>query len=255
MGELARSGFRQHPCPQAFSGHCKRSPPARAGASLEPEVRYGGRSTVRFPDTCVRGETSRRKFIWRGSRSPGNSRLAQPIRIRQRRAARGWRPDRDLPPDGAGGYYRDSISTLLLQSALNAGAIISDCCAHAECGTSNGCMESFCDFGAGACAVAMYDGAACARSGCVDGICSGGACADLTSQGCVGDGFCTSCTYDSCTHSCDCSAIHTCYTEDYQCMDAYCDPGQGGCVTVPLNEGAACNTFGVNGLCTNGYCT
>lgn len=157
-------------------------------------------------------------------------------------------------PNGSGGYYRDSVPTLQLQSALNAGAIISDCCAHAECGTSTECSSAFCDFGAGACSVSNLDGNSCTRPGCVNGVCSAGACANPQPYFCPGDGVCNICTYDSCSHTCDCS-IKTCYTDDYQCMDSYCSTSAGGCVTEPYNEGATCDTFGVGGICTLGHCT
>ncbi len=156
-------------------------------------------------------------------------------------------------PDGAGGYYRDTVATIQLQSALDAGAIVSDCCADAECGESNACIESFCDFGAGACAITNLDGNSCERPGCANGVCSGGACADPRPYSC-GDGVCNICSYDSCSHTCDCY-IETCYTDDYQCMDAYCSTEVGGCVTEPMNDGGACDTFGVEGICTLGYCT
>ncbi len=52
-------------------------------------------------------------------------------------------------PDGGGGYYRDTVPTINLQAALNAGAIVSDCCANAECGTSSACVQAYCDFGVG----------------------------------------------------------------------------------------------------------
>src|SRR3954470_10833424 len=42
-------------------------------------------------------------------------------------------------PNGAGGYYRTSVPTIVLNTYLNSGSIISDCCAHAECGETNGC--------------------------------------------------------------------------------------------------------------------
>jgi hypothetical protein len=157
-------------------------------------------------------------------------------------------------PDGAGGYYRTSVPTIALNTYLNSGSIISNCCAHAECGASNGCMTAICDFGAGACAVSYANGAACERPGCSDGFCSGGACVDPTPMTCAGDGFCNDCFYDACAHQCECD-VQPCYVDDWQCQDAYCDPGQAACVLVPLNEGSTCDTFGVVGTCVMGYCT
>lgn len=197
--------------------------------------------------------STRRTFIWRGAAVLG---IAGSLsRFESASAAR--RGSNVVTaicrPDGAGGYYRDSVQTVVLQAALNSGAIISDCCAHAECGVSNGCMDAYCDFAAGACSISMYNGAACARPGCADGYCSGGVCNDPLRPLC-GASVCNNCTYDSCAHECNC-VVKACYTDDYQCMDAYCDPAQGGCVTEPLNEGAFCNTNGVEGICALGYCT
>ncbi|MCA9858964.1 MAG: hypothetical protein KC438_04540, partial [Thermomicrobiales bacterium] len=156
-------------------------------------------------------------------------------------------------PDGAGGYYPDSVSTVLLQSALNSGAIVSDCCSDAACGETNGCMSAYCDFDAGACAVSYANGASCERPGCADGYCSDGVCLDPTPYVCTGDGVCNICTYDACAHHCDCW-IRPCSVDDYQCARAYCSPGDGGCVQEPMNEGGYCDTFGVAGTCILGLC-
>lgn len=157
-------------------------------------------------------------------------------------------------PDGSGGYYRNSVPTVLLATHLAGGAIISDCCTHAECGPTNSCQTAVCNFTAGACNVTYNDGASCPRSGCAPGVCSAGACANPTPYTCGGDGVCNICTYDACAHTCNCW-VRPCYTDDYQCMDAYCDTGSGGCVNEPLNEGGYCNTNGVDGTCVMGYCT
>lgn len=98
------------------------------------------------------------------------------------------------------------------------------------------------------------DGNACTRPGCADGVCSAGVCADPTPYYCGGDGVCNICTYDACAHTCDCH-VETCYTPDWQCMDAYCSATAGGCVLEPYNEGQPCNTFGFDGVCVLGYCT
>lgn len=157
-------------------------------------------------------------------------------------------------PNGAGGYNRITVSTVLLNGYLNNGAIISDCCSHEECGESNACMNAYCNFQAGACAVDYYDGSPCSRGGCSDGFCSGGACYDPAPRSCSGDGFCNQCSYDSCLDRCDCY-VQPCYVDDYQCMMAWCDPDLASCMTEPINEGSPCNTFGVDGTCVLGYCT
>lgn len=157
-------------------------------------------------------------------------------------------------PDGAGGYYRDTVPTIQLQAALNDGAIISDCCAHAECGSSSECSNVYCDFAAGACAVDNLDGYSCARPGCANGRCLEGACVDPIPYYCPGDGVCNICSYDACAHSCDCW-VRPCYVNDYQCEDTYCDAAQGGCVVYPVNEGGACDTYGIEGVCIAGLCT
>ncbi len=199
------------------------------------------------------GKESRRRFLFRSAVATGvaGSLAGFDSASAARRGNNGV--SSICRPDGAGGYYRDSVPTVSLQAALNAGAIISDCCAHAECGTSGECVNAVCDFGAGACSVTHLNGNTCTRPGCVDGACSGGACADPIPHIC-GDGVCNTCSYDSCSHTCDCDIL-VCYTEDYQCMDAYCSSDDGGCVSYPINEGGACDTFGVAGVCTLGFCT
>jgi hypothetical protein len=157
-------------------------------------------------------------------------------------------------PDGGGGYYRTSVPTVLLQTYLNSGYIVSSCCAHAECGETNDCMSAYCDLGAGACSVSYANGAACARPGCTDGYCSAGLCQDPTPMVCAGDGYCNDCVYDACNHHCDCQ-VQPCYAQDWQCSDSYCDPSQAACVSVPLNEGSPCDTNGVAGTCVMGFCT
>lgn len=198
--------------------------------------------------------TSRRKFLGRGAVLAGVATAL--TRLDSASAAR--RGQNGISsicrPDGAGGYYRDTVATIRLQAALNAGAIQSDCCAHAECGASTECANAYCDFGAGACAVSNLDGAACTRPGCANGVCSGGGCADPAPYLCAGDGVCNICTYDSCAHHCDCW-IRPCSTDDHQCSSVYCSPAAGGCVSNPVNEGVACDTFGFEGICTTGYCS
>lgn len=157
-------------------------------------------------------------------------------------------------PDGLGGYYRTSVPTILLSTYLNSGSIISDCCSHADCGPTNGCITSTCDFQAGSCSVTSFNGATCARAGCADGVCIDGVCSDPTPMYCAGDGYCNSCVYDACNHHCDCH-VKPCYPEDWQCQDAWCDPGQAACVLDPINDGSPCDTFGQPGVCVNGYCT
>jgi hypothetical protein len=201
------------------------------------------------------GRTSRRKLLWRGAAAGGV--LGSLTAFEPASAARrggGGSTTLVCTPDGAGGYYRNSVPTLLLQTHLNSGSIISACCAHAECGESNGCVNAFCDFGGGSCVVDYFDGSPCARSGCADGFCFGGVCNDPPGRSCAGDGFCNSCFYNTCGDYCECT-VRACYTDDYQCMDAYCDPGLAACVTAPINEGSPCNTTGVNGTCQLGYCT
>ncbi len=202
---------------------------------------------------AMAGKTSRRDVLWRGAAMVGAAGSLATIDSASaaRRGSNGV--SQICRPDGAGGFYRDTVATIQLQSALNAGAIISNCCAHAECGASTECVEAYCDFGAGACSVSHLNGNSCERPGCTNGICSGGSCADPQPYLC-GDGVCNVCTYDSCSHTCDCW-IKTCYTDDYQCMDVYCSTETGGCVTEPQNESGACDTNGVEGICTLGYCT
>ena len=199
------------------------------------------------------GNSSRRKFLLRGAAlaGVGGSLASFDSASAARRGQNGI--SAICRPDGAGGYYRDTVPTITLQAALNAGAIVSACCAHAECGTSTECVSATCDFGAGACSVSNLNGNACTRPGCVNGICLGGSCSNPVPHLC-GDGVCNTCTYDSCSHTCDCD-IKVCYTDDYQCMDAYCSTAAGGCVSEPVNEGGGCDTFGVEGICTLGYCT
>lgn len=156
-------------------------------------------------------------------------------------------------PDGSGGYFRTSVPNVLLPVYLNQGAIISDCCADADCGGSDSCSSSYCDFDAGACSVAYANGALCARPGCADGYCSGGLCVDPEPRTCLGDGFCNICQHDVCNDYCDCFVM-PCYPDDWQCQDARCDPGQAACVLDPINEGGYCNTFGLDGVCMMGYC-
>ena len=200
------------------------------------------------------GKTSRRGFLLRGAVLTGVADSL--VRFESASAARrGYSGTSSIcRPDGSGGYYRDTVPTINLQAALNAGAVVSDCCTHAECGSSTECVSAVCDVGAGACSVTHLNGNSCARPGCANGVCSAGACADPTPYFCPGDGVCNICAYDSCAHTCDCN-VTPCYTEDYQCMDAYCSSGDGGCVTEPINEGGACDTFGVEGICTSGFCT
>lgn len=157
-------------------------------------------------------------------------------------------------PNGSGGYTRTSVPTLFLNVYLNSGYILSDCCAHAECGESNGCMDAYCDFGSGSCAVSYSDGSSCERGGCAPGTCSGGVCYDPTPMLCGGDGYCNDCVYDACSHYCECY-VQPCYTDDWQCQSSDCDPSQGACINTPINEGSTCDTFGVEGVCTMGYCT
>jgi hypothetical protein len=199
--------------------------------------------------------TSRRGLIWKGAALGGA--LASLAGISSASAARrggGGSSTSICAPIGGGSYARTTVPTVLLQTYLNQGYILSDCCAHAECGSSNACVEAFCDFGVGACSVTTFDGNACERPGCVSGTCSGGYCADPAPYICGGDGTCNVCTYDSCSHRCNCS-VRPCYTDDYECMDAYCSPSAGGCVSEPINEGEMCATHGVEGICTAGYCT
>lgn len=157
-------------------------------------------------------------------------------------------------PNGAGGYNRITVPTVLLSIYLNNGAIISDCCSNDECGPSNGCMASVCDFAAGSCTVSYSSGAPCARPGCADGVCVNGVCNDPPPMYCAGDGYCNRCVYDACNHYCDCE-VQPCYPDDWQCQSVYCDPGQAACVWDPINEGSPCDTFGFEGVCVMGYCT
>lgn len=198
--------------------------------------------------------TSRRRLLWRGMAITGA--VASLTRIDSASAARRGQNGVSAicRPDGAGGYYRDTVSTLNLQAALNAGAIESDCCAHAECGTSTECVNAYCDFGVGSCVVSNLDGNVCTRPGCANGVCSGGGCADPAPYLCAGDGVCNTCTYDACAHHCDCH-VRACYSDDHQCSTVYCSPSAGGCVSNPVNEGGACDTFGFEGVCAAGYCT
>lgn len=201
------------------------------------------------------GRTNRRLLLQRGAALTGA--IGALGAIESTSAARRGDTGGSTPicaPNGAGGYNRTSVPTLLLQTYLNSGYIISNCCAHAECGESNGCMSAFCDFNAGACSVTYANGSPCARAGCVDGYCSNGACMDPTPMSCHGDGVCNTCTYDACNHHCDCN-VQPCYPQDWQCSDAYCDPGQAACVNVPINEESTCDTNGVQGTCVMGFCT
>lgn len=208
-------------------------------------------------DSLTRGfasKTSRRRFLGRGAALAGGA--AALTQLDSAGAAR--RGENGISsicrPDGAGGYYRDSVATRNLQSALNAGAIVSDCCAHAECGTSTECVSAYCDYSAGACSVSNLNGNACTRPGCANGTCSGGVCTAPYPYYCPGNGVCNVCSYDSCSHTCDCE-IKACYVDDWQCSDAYCDASAGGCVNVPVNEGGTCDTWGFPGICLSGYCT
>ena len=201
------------------------------------------------------GESSRRHFLRRGVALTGAFGALASIGSASA-ARRGTTSDTSVcNPDGAGGYYRTSVPTIMLNLYLNNGAIISDCCGDFDCAPSNEvCSSSYCDFNAGACSVAYNNGAPCERPGCADGFCSDGACADPTPMYCAGDGYCNICTYDACNHYCDCY-VKPCYPDDWQCQDVYCDPAQAACVGEPINEGAPCDTFGFAGVCVLGYCT
>lgn len=157
-------------------------------------------------------------------------------------------------PDGAGGYYKLAVATVTLNAYLNKGAIVSSCCGDAECGESNGCMQNYCDFGAGACAVAYYDGSDCDRPGCVPGQCVQGVCDAPEPAYYMENNFCQDCDYDSCRDAWSCR-MTPCYDFDHQCTSAYCDPVQAACVQQPINEGSNCNTYGENGICVNGHCS
>lgn len=201
------------------------------------------------------GQSTRRRFLWRGAALTGA--VGSLARIGSADAARrGTSGNTSIcSPDGSGGYYRISVPSVLLGMYLNNGSIISDCCGDYECEASNSvCSASYCDLGAGACAVAFTNGVACERPGCADGYCSDGVCADPPPMSCAGDGYCNSCVYDACNHHCDCY-VKPCYSDDWQCQDTYCDPAQQACIGEPINEGLPCNTFGFDGVCTLGYCT
>lgn len=157
-------------------------------------------------------------------------------------------------PNGAGGYTRTSVPTIALSVYLNNGYIISNCCANAECGASSSCMSAYCDLNAGACAVQSLDGYACERPGCIDGYCANGVCHDPEPDYPIESDYCKTCTWDACIDHWYCS-LRPCSNFDYQCTDAYCDPAQEACIFEPINEGSACNTNGVNGICVGGYCT
>lgn len=191
--------------------------------------------------------TSRRRFLVRGAAAAAAV-TGGLLGTSSTDAARRGKPPKTsiCTPDGAGGYTRVTIDTVLLPGYLATGSLLDNgCCSGSDCPGGAACSEATCNVQTGTCSAELVaDGTECTPDGpinlcrapytCQAGICSEGfgvLCAEIAGgcQRLIGCNPSTGlCDYGPAPDGTSCLRGENC--ADGTCADGIClDPTPRGC--------------------------